>query len=311
MVGVAMCAAWATACGFTPLAASAPDLSHAEQAIGHPVELAAGQIRSLDHPAFEHAAAEHAFWSPLALLEDGGAGIFFLEPYDPERIPVLFIHGIGGSPRDFRHMIESLDRSRFQAWVFNYPSGFRLEGVVTLLHKILAKLEQRHQVDTLFVTAHSLGGLISLGYTKSARAKGEHVKLLVTFSSPWEGVPWAAIGARRMPFPVPSWHDLAPGSEFLTSLRTPARQEEHPPPHYVFFGFHRSASLINTESSDGAISVSSQLPQWIQDQAESYWGYDVTHAGMLSDGAVLERYNAVLEATANRLRTIRSASTCP
>jgi hypothetical protein len=58
-----------------------------------------------------------------------GARIQVLEPYDTSRIPVLFIHGIGGTPRDFRAVIDALDRTRFQAWVFSYPPGARTRAI--------------------------------------------------------------------------------------------------------------------------------------------------------------------------------------
>jgi hypothetical protein len=66
----------------------------------------------------------------------------------------------------------------------------------------------------------------------------------------------------------------------------------------VFFGYRRKASILTTESSDGVISIDSQIPPWIQDQAERYWGYNATHVGILSDELALDRYNAVLESTA-------------
>lgn len=290
-----------TACGYSPWRETIPDLKHAEAALGHPIALATGQIRSLDHPEFDDATAERALWRPLGMLDKGGTGIFFLEPYDPKRIPVLFVPGIAGSPRNFRRMIESLDRTRFQAWLFSYPSGFRATSVVALLHDVLANLESEHRFDTLFITAHSLGGLISRSYVRSGFPEGERVKVLVSFSSPWMGVSWAAAGARNMPTPVPAWADLSPGSPFLVSLREPLATDARQPPHYVFFGYRREASFLMTESSDGVISIASQIPPWIQDQAEHYWGYDTTHVGILSDESALERYNALLVSAADRL----------
>lgn len=291
----------ATACGYSPWRESVPDLKHAEAALGHPIELATGQIRSLDHPDFDDSAAERALWKPLGMLDKGGAGIFFLEPYDAKRIPVLFVPGIAGTPRNFRRMIESLDRTRFQAWLFNYPSGFRTTSVVALLRDVLADLEREHQFDTLFITAHSLGGLISHSYVRSGFPECERVKVLVSFSSPWMGNSWAAAGTRNMPAPVPAWADLSPESPFLVSLRDPLAPDARLPPHYVFFGYRREASFLMTESSDGVISIASQIPPWIQNQAKRYWGYDATHVGILSDESALERYNALLDSTADRL----------
>jgi hypothetical protein len=198
-------------------------------------------------------------------------------------------------------MIESLDRTRFQAWLFNYPSGFRATSVVALLHDVLADLESKYRFDTLFITAHSLGGLISRSYVRSGFPESERVEVLISFSSPWMGVSWAAAGTRNMPAPVPAWADLSPGSPFLVSLREPLAPDARQPPCYVFFGYRRETSFLMTESSDGVISIASQIPAWIQDQAERYWGFNATHVGILSDELALERYNALLVSTADRL----------
>jgi hypothetical protein len=298
------------ACGVAPRLGGTPDVASAEAVLGRRIEVATGQIRTLDHPDFEHAAAGDAVWSPLAMLEKGAAGIYFLEPYDPKRVPVLFVPGIGGTPRDFERTIESLDRSRFQAWVFFYPGGLRLHSTARLLGDVLTALQRQHRFETLFITAHSLGGLVSLGYLKSALGNGDYVKLIVTLSSPFEGHPWAAVGTQLMPAPVPSWSDLSPGSEFLAALRAPGPHGGRRVPHYVFFSFQRNVSMLIPQSSDGIVPVSSQLPVWIQDQAERYWGYDATHVGILSHGPVLERYNALLKSEADRLRADPPLASC-
>ncbi len=283
------------ACSFTRSSRVALDPDQERTTEERAIQFAAGEIRALDHPDFEK----------------DGAGVYFLEPYDTNRIPVLFIHGIGGTPRDFRQMIESLDRSRFQPWIFHYPTGLRLRTVVRILQSLVDDLRYKHRFDALFVTAHSVGGLVARGYVESALNAGDRqfVKLLVTFSSPWEGHRWAAVGTRYMPSPVPSWFDLSPGSKFLISLREPLQQGGHRIPHYVFFGFQRSLSVISSESSDGVISMASQLPMWVQDQAERYWGYDVAHTAILSNDEALKRYEWLLKLEADRLTCIQCMPT--
>ena len=308
---VAFAVSVSPACSTKSWVGSVPDLSHAEAAVGHPLNLALGKIRSLDHPDFSQAAADSALWTPLAMLRKGSAGIFFLEPYDPQRIPVLFVPGIRGTPRNFRRVIESLDRSRFQAWVFNYPSGFRIESVAALLHGLLAELARNYPFDTLFITAHSAGGLVTESYLKSNYGEVARVKLLVSFSTPWMGDSLAGVGARNPLVTVPSWNDLNPDSDFLLSLRKPTPADFQLPLHFVFFGYRRNPSLLTMVSSDSVISVASQIPPWIQDRAERYWGYDTTHTGILSNALVLNRYKVLIESMANcfqRKRSQKSAS---
>jgi len=300
---VLLIATQTAACSLGASSRVAQDLDDRRTVAERSIRLAAGEIRGLDHPDFGPDRAKEGLWAPLTMLEKVGAGIYFLEPYDPNRIPVLFIHGIEGSPRDFRPMIETLDRSRFQAWVFHYPTGLRLQVVARILRGLVEDLHRKYSFGALFVTAHSVGGLVARGYLESVLNEGDRqfVKLLVTFSSPWEGHRWATIGTRYMPNPVSSWFDLSPRSEFLISLREPLQRAGDRIPHYVFFGFRRNLSVISTESSDGVISVASQLPTWVQDQAEHCWGYDVAHTAILSNARVLERYARLLKMQADRL----------
>lgn len=299
-----------TACSNVPRDESVSSRSDDKPVLGRSASFVLGQIRTLDDPEFAPAKAQDALWSPLAMLEQGRAGVYFLEPYDPKRIPVLFVAGIGGTPRDFRRIIDSLDRSRFQAWVFHYPTGLRLASTVRILSVLLAKLQRSHRFDALFITGHSLGGLISRGYARATLGDGDYLKVVVTFSSPWEGHPWAAVGT-RLPFAsVPSWLDLSPGSEFLVSLRKPMARGSRQIPHFVFFGFRRDISLLMPQSSDGVISVASQLPLWLQDQTERYWGFEASHVGILSDAAALERYHALLRSVANRLAAQGPIQSC-
>jgi len=55
---------------------------------------------------------------------------------------VLFVHGINGTPRDFKAIIQGLDRKSFQPWVLDYPSGLDLRALGDGLVGILAELRQ-------------------------------------------------------------------------------------------------------------------------------------------------------------------------
>src|SRR5439155_81599 len=51
-----------------------------------------------------------------------------LQPYDPGKIPVLFIHGLQSTPATWAPMVNALwadpaVRRNYQLWVFSYPSG--------------------------------------------------------------------------------------------------------------------------------------------------------------------------------------------
>ena len=52
-----------------------------------------------------------------------------LQPYDPNRTPVIFVHGLQDTPASWAPMINTFRadpeiRRRYQFWVYSYPSGY-------------------------------------------------------------------------------------------------------------------------------------------------------------------------------------------
>lgn len=100
-------------------------------------------------------------------------GLFMLEPYDPERIPVLMVHGLWSSPLTWMDMFNDLRsypeiRSRYQFWFYLYPSGQPFWLSATQLRRDLADLRdtvdpyRRDQLhDKMVLVGHSMGGLVS------------------------------------------------------------------------------------------------------------------------------------------------------
>ena len=271
------------------------DLRELDVASMESVRIAAGEIRNLDHEAFSARKAGEGMWTPLTSMRQIGTGVYFLEEYDPTRIPILFVHGIGGTPQDFRFLIDHLDRSRYQPWVFHYPSGVRLHRLARLLDRIVSDLQEDLGFDTLYVTAHSMGGLVSRAFLLRSPHTDEHdfFKLFVTFSTPWNGHRAAKMGVKWAPATVPAWIDMQPDSEFLQAVRA-----DLPPgiPHHLFFGFDtKGFNPMMTYSHDSVVSVSSQLARWAQATAVRIYGYDLDHVEILADAEVLEQYSAILD----------------
>jgi pimeloyl-ACP methyl ester carboxylesterase len=90
-----------------------------------------------------------------------------LQPYDPQRIPVLFIHGLQDTPASWVPMINTLRadpeiRRRYQFWFFSYPSGYPYPYSAELLRRELDGINAafpNHQ--RMVVVGHSMGGLIA------------------------------------------------------------------------------------------------------------------------------------------------------
>ena len=109
-----------------------------------------GELVALDAPRFSADAAATGSWRPVDFLFDVGAGIYFLEPDDPHRIPVLFVHGALGEPNDFGTLIAQLDpRAQDQARrVLGFDASYR--GV---LESPLAALQLSRALDAFAVGA--------------------------------------------------------------------------------------------------------------------------------------------------------------
>lgn len=180
--------------------------------------LISGHVTSLDDPRFNRENAMKGLWRPFDFIMEGYAGVYFLQPYDPDKVPVLFVHGINGTPLDFAAIIARLDQSRFQPWVFYYPSGAQLARAGKVLAELLVRLQAERSFRRLFLVAHSMGGLVSREALLSDTDMGGEtpVRLFITIASPWNGHAAAQIGVDHAPAAVYSWIDIAPGSRFLT-----------------------------------------------------------------------------------------------
>ena len=55
-------------------------------------------------------------------------------------------------------------------------------------------------------------------------------------------------------------------------------------------------------SSDSVVALRSQLAPFAQDEAERMFGYDLGHVPILSDEAVIKRYESILEERADELK---------
>jgi len=264
----------------------------------------AGEVVSLDDPRFSPEHAKQGLWRPFDFLAEARAGIYFLEPYDPGKTPVLYVHGISGSPSDFRYLIEHLDRNRFQPWVYFYPSGAHLGAIADHLDQNVKRLQLRYGFRRLLLVAHSMGGLVARGFLLRNQTENRRtdIPLFVSISSPWGGVPFAAEGVQRVPTPIRSWIDLSPGSTYLRDLffADPDHMTRHralPPDtaYYLLFGFHRDRRSFG-ESDDESVSVASQLYPGAQQDAARLYGFDATHEGILVAPPVSQLVNQLLAA---------------
>lgn len=252
-----------------------------------------GTVVPLTDRRFRKEHARKGLWEPVKFLDDPGGGLFFLEPYDAARIPVLFIHGAGGFPQQWSAVIDSLDRTRFQPWIFHYPSGLRLGFLGETLAMYLRELHLKHGFEQICVVAHSMGGLVARSAVNDCIAHDSPftIRLLLTLATPWQGHRAATQGVEHSPVVIPSWYDMAPGSPFLRSLSaTPL------PPTLdfaLFFGYRGSAHW-DGELSDGTVMLSSVLDRTMQEVASTLRGFDANHVSILQNQNAITTLHRVL-----------------
>ncbi len=93
-------------------------------------------------------------------------GLYMLQPYDPDQIPLIFVHGLISTPRMWRNVINELEtdpefRRRYQCWVFGYPTGNPPLYSALRLREELAKVQQRYpDSKDMVLVGHSMGGIL-------------------------------------------------------------------------------------------------------------------------------------------------------
>jgi pimeloyl-ACP methyl ester carboxylesterase len=257
--------------------------------LGGKLNLALGDVVPLDEKRFTEDEGGSGLWRPLDFLTGNAFGIYFLEPYDPKRIPVLFVYGIGGSPQDMRYLMEHLDRSRYQPWFFHYPSGMRLERVAQAMATGLNILRERDGFKKCYVVAHSMGGLVAHAAIDAAvkSAGVNFVPKLVTISTPWGGHQAAAAGIRHMRKPVPSWLDVAPGSDFLLGIY--AMPLPRGTTYYLIYGSIEGGPIWLKGENDGVVTVASETDPRIKRESSSVTHFPNGHVEILNQRTTLTK----------------------
>ena len=94
-------------------------------------------------------------------------GLYFLQPYDPDRIPLVFVHGLFSTP--FTGCKRSMDsrripeiRKHYQFWVFAYPTGNPILYSAFRLREELARVDKLYPNHRPYVVVgHSMGGILT------------------------------------------------------------------------------------------------------------------------------------------------------
>ena len=144
------------------------------------------KVGSAVHPlAADWTAANRFYWNMCeldnlklqnVLLPDRyteETGIYFVTPYDPNKIPIVFVHGLVSSPDAFKNIVNELVpepwfRKNYQIWLYNYPTGnpwiYSSMKFREKMREAIAYARTKGpdtNLNRMVVVAHSMGGLVS------------------------------------------------------------------------------------------------------------------------------------------------------
>jgi len=280
-----------------PVSINVPDYRKRPESLFFP----SGSIRNLDDPIFDRSFSTLGMYDPASFLEQAPTMFYALEEDLAYKIPVVFVHGIDGSAREFKSFVRQLDRTRYKPWFFHYPSGGDLDQLAELFYQIFLSGEV-HQPGgmPMIVVAHSMGGLIVReAINKYKGTQGEtQVQLFVSIASPFGGHAAAATGEKHGLIVLPSWRDLNPENSFIKHLyRKPMPGFVH---HELIYAYRNPGTIKIGENSDGVVSLESQLNPQAQRQASGQFGFNNTHTDSLDSEEVFEHIRALMDSVKNR-----------
>jgi pimeloyl-ACP methyl ester carboxylesterase len=151
------------------------DVAFGRRAVPLESDLSVPLAYFLNQPAFAPTSLKNiaylGFLNPNAGREI--QGLYLLEPYDPSKIPVVFVHGLASSPVTWTDMYNDLradaDVGRnYQFWFYFYPTGQPFWVSATQFRRdladALATLDPERtapRLDEMVLVGHSMGGLLS------------------------------------------------------------------------------------------------------------------------------------------------------
>jgi pimeloyl-ACP methyl ester carboxylesterase len=99
--------------------------------------------------------------------------LYLIQPYDPNRIPLLMLHGLQSTPVSFAKLVNDLFadpvlHARYQIWHYHYPTGTPVLQNAAVLRRVLKQTlceidpqGSDFATNNLVVLGHSMGGIMT------------------------------------------------------------------------------------------------------------------------------------------------------
>jgi hypothetical protein len=132
--------------------------------------------RDISAPLAYSAISNSRMWLTNYLqpgLTRSSEGLYMLEPYQPGKIPIVFVHGLLSDPLTWIEMGNELRAvpgllQRYQLWVFQYPTASPFFDSGAVLRRQLKQIRDRYDpartepaFSQMVLIGHSMGGIIA------------------------------------------------------------------------------------------------------------------------------------------------------
>ncbi len=163
-----------------------PEGKPPEWAFLYPGRAKAVEVRGRSFPMAADWSAPAALYWHMSDLDDldlekvflpsrfsDETALYVVAPYDPDRIPVVLVHGLNSSPGTFKLLYNELNREpwfreNYQVWFYSYPTGNNWLFSAARFRQEMQKADKlargKGPVDKwerMVVIGHSMGGVIS------------------------------------------------------------------------------------------------------------------------------------------------------
>jgi pimeloyl-ACP methyl ester carboxylesterase len=154
--------------------------TNATLALRRPAEQPTANVEGKTRPLAANFSAPISYYKPPSNLTLVGLvggfearnypakiGLYFLQPYDPDRIPLVFVHGLFSTPWTWVQTINGLQadpeiRKHYQFWVFAYPTGYPILYSALRLRDELSRADRAYPNHKPYVVVgHSMGGMLT------------------------------------------------------------------------------------------------------------------------------------------------------
>lgn len=252
-----------------------------------------GKAVNLDDPVFSHKMAMEGLYYPQSFRQKTKSIYRLVSKPKKGNIPVVFVHGMGGTPRDWKYLLEHLDLEHYTPYLLYYASGEDFSKLAAMYNAWIIS-DRIFEEGPGVVIAHSFGGvLVRDAINLMSEKQKKHNSLFISLASPFGGDAKASEGVQNAPYVIPAWRSIADDGDFIKALYR-NRLNEHLE-FDLIFAYDNDGS---GPSGDGRVPLEKQLRSEAQEEARNIRGFKENHFSILNSEETAAYIDTLLSAFA-------------